>query len=76
MADKPIPAPTPPPAPKPPLEDRIRALEADRKAGKSVPELDAAYAAGTGDEVQEVAAWVDVNPEAHVFEAVSPVPKQ
>jgi hypothetical protein len=43
MADKSTPAPTPPPAPKLPLEDRIRALEADRKAGKPVPELDAAY---------------------------------
>ena len=47
MADKstlaPTPPLTPPPAPKLPLEDRIRALEADRKAGKPVPELDAAY---------------------------------
>ena len=33
----------PKPVPKPPLEDRIRALEARRKAGESVPELDRAY---------------------------------
>ena len=34
---------TPKPAPKLPLEERIRALETDRRAGKSVPELDDAY---------------------------------
>ena len=37
MAETPKPAPKP--APKLPLEERIRALETDRRAGQSVPEL-------------------------------------
>jgi len=41
MAETPKPAPKP--APKLPLEERIRTLETDRRAGKSVPELDDAY---------------------------------